>query len=257
MRPLIGIPCRAGIRGANPEKPVYYSNQSYVQAIESAGGLPVLIPFMKDPDSLRALFARLDGLLLSGGIDLHPSSYQEEVQATLTETDLELDTLELALARWAYQEDVPTLGICRGMQLLNVSLGGTLYQDLATSYKSDIQHANGSLPRNQIIHSIGIVPDSHTHQVLGVDSVMVNSIHHQAIKKLGKGILASGRSDDGIIEVIEIPDRSFMLAVQGHPEELYREHPIWSRLFRAFIVACSTEMEQQLEPTRSELSASA
>jgi putative glutamine amidotransferase len=257
MRPLIGIPCRAGVRGSDPDRPVYYSNKSYVHAVENAGGVPVLIPIMKDFDSLHALVARLDGLLLSGGIDLHPSSYQEEVQATLTETDPDLDTLEIVLARWAYQEDVPTLGICRGMQLLNVALGGTLYQDLATSYQSDLQHANGTLPRNQLIHSVSITPDSHVHQVLGVDSVMVNSIHHQAVKKLGEGIVVSGVADDGMIEFIEVPERSFMLAIQSHPEELYHEYPIWTRLFRSFVGACSQQMGQQLEIVTSELSASA
>jgi putative glutamine amidotransferase len=257
MRPLIGIPCRAGVRGNNPEKPVYYSNQSYVNAVESAGGVPLLIPIMKDFDSLHTLLGRLDGLLLSGGIDLQPSTYQEEVQATLTETDPELDKLELVLARWAYQENVPTLGICRGMQLLNVALGGTLYQDLATSYQSNIQHANGSLSRNQLIHPIDITPDSRIHQVLGADNVMVNSIHHQAIKKVGKGIVVSGVAADGIIESIEIPERSFMLAVQSHPEELFRDYPVWTRLFRAFIVACSQKMDQQVEMGNSDLSVSA
>lgn len=257
MRPLIGIPCRAAVRGSNPEKPVYYSNQSYVHAIENAGGVPVLIPIMKDFDSLHTLLARLDGLLLSGGIDLHPSAYQEEVQATLTETDTELDKLELVLARWAYQEDVPTLGICRGMQLLNVALGGTLYQDLASGHESTVQHANGSLPRNQIIHSIAITPESRIHQVLGVGDVMVNSIHHQAIKKLGKGMTVSGVAEDGIIEFIEVPERSFMLAIQSHPEELYKDYPIWTRLFRAFVVASSQKMDQQLETAPSELSVSA
>lgn len=257
MRPLIGIPCRAGVRGENSEKPVYYSNKSYVHAVESAGGVPVLIPIMKDFDSLHTLLSRLDGLLFSGGIDVHPVAYQEEVKAKITETDLGLDKLELVLARWAWQEDMPTLGICRGMQLLNVALGGTLYQDLATDYPKSLPHANGDLPRNQTVHSVDIMPDSRMRQVLGVDNVMVNSLHHQAVKKLGKGIVASGLAEDGIVELLEVPERSFMLAVQSHPEELYRDYPVWTRLFRAFVVACSTKMDQQLATAPSELSASA
>jgi putative glutamine amidotransferase len=257
MHPLIGIPCRASVRGENSEKPIYYSNKSYVHAVESAGGIPVLIPILKDFDSLHALLSRLDGLLLSGGIDVHPAAYQEEVQVELTETDPELDKLELVLARWAWQEDMPTLGICRGMQILNVALGGTLYQDLATDYPKGLQHANGNLPRNQTVHSVAIAPDSRIRQVLGVDNVMVNSIHHQAVKELGKGIVASGFAEDGIIELLEVPERSFMLAAQNHPEELYHDYPVWTRLFRAFVVACSAKMDQQADVAPAELSASA
>jgi putative glutamine amidotransferase len=257
MRPLIGILCRTGVRGENLEKPIYYSNKSYIHAVESAGGIPVLIPILKDFDSLHALLSRLDGLLLSGGIDVHPVAYQEEARAELTETDLELDKLELVLARWAWQEDMPMLGICRGMQVLNVALGGTLYQDLATQYPKSLQHANGNLPRNQVVHSVDIVPDSRIRQVLGVDDVMVNSIHHQAVKELGKGIVASGFAEDGVVELLEVPERSFMLAVQSHPEELYHDYPVWTRLFRAFVVACSEKMDQQLDSAVAELSASA
>ena len=251
MRPLIGIPCRAAIRSNHPEKPVYYSNKSYVQAVESAGGVPVLIPMMKDLENLHALLSHLDGLLLSGGIDVHPSSYQEEVDAALSETDPELDKPELVLARWALQEDIPTLGICRGMQLINVALGGTLYQDLETGYQDGLQHANWSLPRNQLIHSVSIDPKSQMRQVLGVDKVMVNSLHHQAVKELGKGVLASGKAEDGIVELLEIPDRTYMLATQCHPEELYRDNPVWMHLFRGLIKACEKKASTTISSSMS------
>ncbi|GCE24024.1 gamma-glutamyl-gamma-aminobutyrate hydrolase family protein [Dictyobacter kobayashii] len=246
MRPLIGIPCRTGVRGENAEKPVYYSNQSYVHAVESAGGVPIIIPIMNDYESLRSLLSRLDGLLLSGGIDVHPSTYKEEAIAAISETDPALDKLELHLARWAYQEDMPTLGICRGMQLMNVARGGTLYQDLDTGYENGLQHANWHLPRNQTIHSVSIDPDSRMYQILGSDEVLVNSLHHQAVKKLGDGVAASGLAEDGIIELLELPERTFMLGTQCHPEELYHDNPIWARLFRSFVEASIEKMSLQL-----------
>lgn len=257
MRPLIGIPCRTGVRGENAEKPVYYSNQSYIHAVESAGGVPILIPIMNDYENLRSLLSRLDGLLLSGGIDVHPSTYREEAIAAVEETDPALDKLELHLARWAYQEDIPTLGICRGMQLMNVARGGTLYQDLDTGYVNSLRHANWHLPRNQTIHSVSIAPDSRMHQILGTDKVLVNSLHHQAVKKLGDGIIASGLAEDGIIELLEMPERAFMLATQCHPEELYRDNALWSRLFRSFVEASIDKMSQQLGMVTHVLSASA
>ncbi|GCE31439.1 gamma-glutamyl-gamma-aminobutyrate hydrolase [Dictyobacter alpinus] len=258
MRPLIGVPSRTGVRGENAEKPVYYSNKSYIHAVESAGGVPVIIPIMNDYESLRSLLFRLDGLLLSGGIDVHPNTYKEEATIDLSETDAELDKLELSLAHWAWQEDIPTLGICRGMQLMNVSLGGSLYQDLATGYEGDLlKHANWQLPRNETVHSVSITPGSRMREVLGVDKILVNSLHHQAVKNLGKGIVASGLAEDGIVELLEIPERSFMLAAQCHPEELYSDNPVWSRLFQAFVDASSDKMGRQMDTLASVMRASA
>src|SRR6266496_836422 len=127
MRPLIGIPCHALIR-AETGRPIYASNRAYVHALESAGGLPILIPMINDLNILTALLARLDGLLLPGGTDVHPSRYGEEVHPFTEKADIELDEFEITLASWAFQQDIPVLGICRGMQLINVALGGSLYQ---------------------------------------------------------------------------------------------------------------------------------
>ncbi len=238
MRPLIGIPCRAGMR-AKTEKLIYFSNRSYVQAVEHAGGVPVLIPLLDDVESLDALLIHLDGLLLSGGLDIHPSQYQDEAHALLGETDTQLDGLELMLARWAWRNDMPTLGICRGMQLLNVSLGGTLYQDLASEYSCDIQHANWGSPNGKLVHPIKIEVGSRMEKVLGTNEVLANSFHHQAVKTPGKGIVISGRAEDGVAETLEVPGKRFMLAVQCHPEELYKDQPVWARLFKSFVSACA------------------
>ena len=245
MHPLIGIPCRAGVRG-RANRPIYYSNKAYIQAIEDAGGIPILIPILKEPDRLATLLSHLDGLLLAGGIDIHPNNYQEEAHLALRETDIQLDELELTLVNWALQQNIPTLGICRGLQMINVALGGTLYQDLATERPGSLQHANWDLSPDTIIHHVQIEPGSCMEKVLGVRDIVVNSLHHQAIKEPGRGIYISGRSEDNVVEVIEVPRQSFMIAVQCHPEELYVEQVIWSNLFGAFIDACVYEKEGSL-----------
>jgi putative glutamine amidotransferase len=238
MRPLIGIPCNAGQRADNA-RPIYGNNRSYVHAVESAGGVPVLIPLLGDLEGLNSLLPRLDGLLLSGGIDIEPAQYGEEPHAALGAVDPHLDALELALARWAIEEDIPTLGICRGHQILNVARGGSLYQDLAAQYPGSLQHANWDKPRNTKIHRVEMEADSQFADILGTRSIEANSLHHQAIKKVGYGIRITGYSEDGVVEMIEMPDHRFMLGVQGHPEELYQDDPAWANLFRAFVDACT------------------
>ncbi|HEU5229014.1 MAG TPA: gamma-glutamyl-gamma-aminobutyrate hydrolase family protein [Ktedonobacteraceae bacterium] len=246
MRPLIGIPCHAGLR-AETERPIYYNNRTYIHAVERAGGVPILIPIFDDLDGLQALLPRLDGLLLSGGIDVDPRYYQEEPHPMLGETNPKLDELELALTRWALQKDVPMLGICRGMQLLNVALGGDLYQDLESQYPGSLKHPNWELPRNTLIHRVRIERGSRVEKILGTHEIEVNSLHHQATKKIGNGAHISGYADDGIAEMMEVPDHRFMVAAQCHPEELYTDHPVWSRLFRALIDACSITVVRQME----------
>jgi putative glutamine amidotransferase len=248
MRPLIGIPLRAGVRG-ELKRPVYYSNQSYIHAVEQAGGIPILLPIMEEMANLHTVLPRLDGLLLSGGQDIHPGNYDEDVLDVVDDIDPQLDEMEFTLARWAWHEDVPTLGICRGMQLLNVALGGSLYQDLATQYAAEkqLQHANWKLPRNQIAHMVSVMPASRMEQVLGTHKVSVNSLHHQAIKKPGKGVVVSGWAEDGVAELIEVAERTFMLGTQCHPEELYRKHPEWLNLFSAFVEASAEHMRHPLD----------
>jgi putative glutamine amidotransferase len=236
---------------------MYYSNKTYAQAIEDAGGVPLLIPIIKDLRVLSSLLAHIDGLLLPGGIDIHPSNYQEETHPALRETDVQLDELELSLARWALREDIPTLGICRGLQMLNVALDGTLYQDLASEGMGSVQHANWGLQPNKIIHRVQIEPGSQMEEVLGVREIAVNSLHHQAIKEPGKGVFISGRSEDDIIESLELPERSFVMAVQCHPEELYIEQPVWTRLFKAFIDACIERKAYSTKATEQIILASA
>lgn len=238
MRPLIGIPCHADFLDGS-RRPVYCNNRAYVHAIENAGGVPILIPILNDLSLLNTLLPRLDGLLLSGGADIEPSLYGEELHPLADEPDRELDEIELMLAFWALQEDIPTLGVCRGMQLLNVALDGTLYQDIDDLYPTSQHHSHREKPRDFLAHRVSVLPGSRTEQLLGTDSFMVNSLHHQAVKKPGRGVVISGQADDGIPEMLEVPDHRFMLAVQFHPEEIYKIEPACARLFAGFVRACS------------------
>jgi putative glutamine amidotransferase len=238
MRPLIGIPCHSGLR-AETARPIYCNNRAYVHAVEHAGGVPILIPLFDNINILGSLLSRLDGLLLPGGLDMQPLHYCEEPHPLLGEVDPQIDELELALARWALEEDVPTLGICRGMQLLNVALSGTLYQDLGAQYPDSITHMYGDLPRGQVTHRVYVESGSQMEKTLGASEVWVNSLHHQAIKKPGRGVRVTGRAEDGVAELIEVADYRFVMAAQGHPEELYTHQPAWAHLFSALIDACT------------------
>lgn len=245
MRPLIGIPCRPLIR-AETGRPIYANNRAYVHAVESAGGLPILIPMINDHNILTALLSRLDGLLLSGGIDVHPSRYGEEVHPLTQEVDIELDEFEITLASWAIQQDIPVLGVCRGMQLINVVLGGTLYQDIDDQYPNSIAHSNRHLPHTHLAHHIIVEPGSRMETILGAREVRVNSLHHQAIKDPGKGVCITGRAPDGVPELLEVTSYRFVMAVQSHPEEIYSIEPAFKRLFSAFVQESSSHMDEEI-----------
>ena len=245
MRPLIGIPCRALIR-AETGKPIFANNRSYVHAVESVGGLPILIPMINDLTILTALLSRLDGLLLPGGIDLHPSHYGEEAHPLSDEADLELDEFEITLASWALQQGIPVLGVCRGMQLINVVLGGTLYQDIDNQYPNSIAHSHRHLPHTYLAHHINVEPGSRMEAILGAREVRVNSLHHQAIKDAGKGVRISGHAPDGVPELIEVSGYRFVMAAQSHPEEIYSIEPAFKRLFSAFVQASSSSMNEEI-----------
>ena len=252
MRPLIGIPCHAGLR-AETDRPIYYNNRSYIHAVERAGGMPILIPILDDLSGLEVLLPRLDGVLISGGIDVDPRYYQQDPHPLLGETNPHLDELEIDIVRWAVHNNIPTLGICRGMQLINIALGGTLCQDISADIPGSLRHGNWDLPRNKLIHSVNIKPDSLLEAILGVQELPVNSLHHQSVKEPGQGVVFTGYAEDSVVEMLEVPDQRFMMAVQCHPEELYAEHPIWSRLFGAFIDASKSQYSLSQQKTSIEV----
>lgn len=247
MRPIIGIPCFTAKR-AGTQRPIYGNNQAYVRAVERAGGVPVLIPPLPDESSLRAICDRLDGLLLTGGEDITPDLYGEQPIPECGASDRQRDELEIAFARWALDTDIPLLGICRGMQLLNIARGGSLYQDLGTQQPQTRQHAQVRHPRSHRAHDIRILPDSRLAAILDTTRHSVNSLHHQAVNRVGDGVRIVAWSPDDVAEAMELPAYSFALAVQYHPEELESTDEASQRLFSAFVRACMQRATQPSEP---------
>ena len=236
--PLIGLPTLAIPPG--PKPPRYGINQSYVRALVAAGCAPVLIPLLDDDERLRAIYERLDGIVFPGGADIAPGEYHEEPIADLNVVEAPRDRTELTLARWAFADDLPTLGICRGQQVLNVALGGSLWQDLRYQGVTDVEHsdADGRV-RSALIHRVRLDPDSRLAQLIDETDIEVNSLHHQAVKTVAPQLRVTGQSDDGVIEALESRERRFMIAVQWHPEEI--DDLGWvRRLFQGFVKAAQT-----------------
>lgn len=237
MRPVIGIPCFAAKRAVT-RRPIYGNNQAYVRTVEHAGGVPVLIPPLPDESSMRAICNKLDGLLLTGGEDVAPELYGEQPIPECGASDRQRDEVELAFTRWALDANMPLLGVCRGMQLLNIARGGSLYQDLGAQQPHAWQHAQLRHPRSYRAHDIRILPDSRLAAILDTSLHTVNSLHHQAVNRPGDGVRIVAWSPDGVAEAMEIPAFTFALAVQYHPEELEPTDETSRRLFTAFVRAC-------------------
>ncbi|MEK7783896.1 MAG: gamma-glutamyl-gamma-aminobutyrate hydrolase family protein [Chloroflexota bacterium] len=222
--------------------------EAIVQSVERAGGLPVLIPLGLSENTLRDLYAQLGGLLLSGGGDIDPVRYGSESHETMGGVDAERDRIEFALARWAVADDQvrPLFGICRGAQVLNVALGGTLYRDIG-EYPNAIRHTYPSAEyAAQRPHEIKVEEESALARIVGQPVIGVNSLHHQAIKDVAPGLAVTARSADGLVEAVEIPQHPFALAVQWHPECL-PHLPEHRRLFEAFVEATRRYTSTQVD----------
>lgn len=232
-RPLIGVTC--GVREQNGHLRAGVS-MSYIEAVQAAGGVPILVPPL-EPDALAVLFSRLDGLLLTGGGDIDPELYGERPSRYVANVVPERDDTELALVGAAMESGMPLLGVCRGLQVINVAAGGTLVQDIPTQARSDIRHSQ-TQPRWQGTHPVTLEPQSALAAWAGSGELLVNSFHHQAIKDLGQGLRAIGWSPDGLIEAIEgARGNQFLIGVQWHPEDLVEHDPAAQALFRQFVEA--------------------
>jgi putative glutamine amidotransferase len=240
-RPLIGIPIG---RHTDSRGRVYARlPESYGLALTAAGAAPVLIQPLDDAGALERIFSTLDGIVFPGGLDVHPRRYGEEIDPSVT-VDEPLDELELKLATLATDRELTTLGICRGQQLLNVALGGSLVQDLPSV---GVKHPQSDAAiRDHLAHPIEVEAGSRLAAIFGSTSFGVNSFHHQAVKELGRGLKAVGWSPDGVIEAIESTDHPWLLAVQFHPENLVASHEQSRRLFAAFVAACAERSRARL-----------
>ncbi len=221
-RPVILIPSARSDEGEG--SPKYQFNQKYIDAVKNAGGLPVGI-MRPDVADLGSLFPNVDGLLLMGGYDIDPVRYGEQNRACIA-CEPARDELELALLKHAMAHKLPILVICRGFQILNTFMGGTLFQDVEHDMSGGMHHdfhfdaEQKALPRNFLAHEVTITTDSILGRCAGTTNMRVNSLHHQGIKTIGAGLHASAYAPDGLIEAIEIADYPFGLGVQWHPEEL-------------------------------------
>jgi len=215
-----------------------YTFAEYSQALLAVGGAPVLIPVAQNPESITAILGRLSGLILSGGPDLNPRFYGEQPLDGLGEVDEGLDLMELEVARAAVNRDMPTLAICRGVQVLNVSQRGTLYQDVGSQVSGAINHGQKA-DKGVLTHMVRIAPDSRLSAILESEEIWVNSKHHQAVQAAGPGLVISAQANDGVIEAVEHPGKRFVLGVQWHPEGTWQHDPHSRKLFEALIQAAS------------------
>jgi putative glutamine amidotransferase len=211
----------------------------YVEGVAGAGGAPVVLPPVGEESAAEALIHSLDGLLLSGGSDLDPSYYGEKPVSELGVTLPERDAFEMALVGLALRRGMPVFGICRGMQVLNVALGGTLYQDLPSQWEQDPLKHRQDTPKWQPTHEVRVSEGSYIAEVMGRESVKVNSYHHQGIRDLAEGLVVTGRSSDGVIEAVEAEDLSerWLLGVQWHAEAMRGSGPQQESLFEAHVSA--------------------
>ncbi len=240
MKPIIGVTpdFNAGTRkDMGGKEPTYFLRARYTKAIEDAGGIPFILPLMPDRDAWRTIVSQVDGLLITGsGSDLDPETYGERQRYKFTRMSKERATLELGVSKIAYDTDVPMLGICGGMQSINVALGGTLFQDIDAQLKTSIRH-QPTYSATKTAHAIRIEPRSVLRRIAGKATIQVNSSHHQSVKDLPPCLITTAVSPDGVIEAIEAPDKHFLLGVQWHPEFLYERHPIHKKLFHALVRA--------------------
>ena len=236
--PIIGITGYADQSARPPNVSTFALARTYVRALASVGGAPVILPPYLGRVQLRGAFDGIDGLILSGGGDIDPSAFGKEDQGLLWRVDQERDRTELALARWALDEDLPMLAICRGVQVLNVTAGGTLIQDIPTKVPRPLSHSCvAGRPLPDIAHAVNVRANTRLAGLIGPGNVGVNSAHHQAADVVADDLIVVARAPDGVIEGLEAPDRRFCIGVQWHPEVMVDTVPLMRRLFEGLVKA--------------------
>lgn len=235
--PLIGITGFCKAENKDRTSSSYNKvNCNYINAIAEAGGQPVVIPELDNLNKAEGYVELVDGFIFSGGQDISPSLYGED-QIPGVDCDLTRDRWEMRLFQLNHKLKKPMLGICRGMQLFNVALGGTLYQDIIKQYNDKLIHRakNDEQGLEYVRHKVNIEANSRLSRYMCAQEIIVNSYHHQAVKDLGAGLRVSARSEGGVIEAIEAEGSQFLLGVQWHPEDLLNKHVCFKNLFANLI----------------------
>ena len=222
------------------ERDSYWMLPGYLEGLEQAGAIPIVLPLPEDLDDLPQLVSLCDGLLFTGGQDVSPALYGETPKPTCGEICPARDRMEQARLHLALERDLPVLGICRGIQFLNAVLGGTLYQDLPTEHPSQTQH-HMTPPYDRAVHTVTIQPGTPLAELLGTEHIGVNSYHHQAVKTLAPCLTEMAWSEDGLIEAVCLPEKRFVWAVQWHPEFAFRVDEHSRKIFGAFVAAARGE----------------
>ena len=233
MRPMIGISC-----WQNPDISKFaefFVPETYVQAIRQAGAQPVLVPYVAGSDEAAAVLDRLDGLLLSGGVDVDPLHWGEEPHRAMGRIDPNRDRSELLLSRHALASELPLFGICRGVQVMTVAAGGSLWQDLPAQVPASLKH-DQEAPRWYPTHAVHVVPGSRIASWLGMD-LRVNSFHHQAVRQVPAVFAVTASAPDGVIEALEHQTHPFAVGVQWHPEAMWDRENNYNVLFDEFVAA--------------------
>lgn len=236
MKPVIGV------TSSLKEEQTVTSGMDYYNSACRAGGLPVILPNLQDEDAVEQYAQLIDGLIVSGGVDIDPEQYGEEPSPALGQISPKRDFFEIKLVQSMLKLDKPILGLCRGCQVLNVALGGDLFQDIYDQHEHKLLQHRQKAPRDYATHYIEIERGSKLHEIVQHDRIKVNSFHHQAVRNVGKHLRVSARSSDGIIEAIESETHRFVIGTQWHPENLFRGDDIHAKkLFEAFIHACAVK----------------
>jgi len=238
MKPIIAVNCDYRWEKTQPHSFVY---RNYCDAIIMGGGIPVLLPVLKDKEDVVSVLKKVDGLLLTGGDDISPELYGETRHKTTVCIHPDKEASDIAILKIALQINIPILAICYGMQLINVVYGGSLIQDIPSECDTFLNHKEAIREKQK--HVVAIEKNTLLHKIAGEEHIEVNSTHHQAIKRVGDGLIVSARAADGIIEAIERKDSPFLLGVQWHPENLSDSSLHKKALFREFICACKNSEE--------------
>lgn len=211
-------------------------NRSYIGAVQGVGGIPIVLPVTSRTGELGEVLALIDGVLLSGGIDVNPSLFGEEPHPKIGSVNLDWDNHDIEVARICLAIGIPILGICRGCQTMNVAAGGSLYQDISSQIPNAIKHSLKT-PRWQPGHNITIYKDSLLYRIMASEVLSVNSFHHQSIARVAQVFRATAWSVDGVVEAIESPSHRFALGVQWHPEGMWERYEVQKNIFSALVVA--------------------